>query len=280
MKMKTARLAVLGIALVAGIAAAVLASRSKPPVVAAAPPPLSTDGVLVAAKELNFGAVVDASDMRWEGWPSDHIPDGLVRKSASPGGIEELQGSIVRSNFAAGEPLRWERLVKGPHSGFLAAVLSKGSRAVAINIDTQGSSEAGGFILPNDRVDVIHIFPDEEAARKGVANSFVSETILTNVRVLAIGQNPQEKNGERFITGVNATLELTPYQAETIVLAQRTGQLSLALRSISDASEPSEQHQHYSTGLTVVRNGRVEYHDTGHVEHVVSREQGAGRATD
>ncbi|MGB6324433.1 MAG: Flp pilus assembly protein CpaB [Methylocella sp.] len=257
-----------------------LASRSNPPVVAAAPPPPATDGVLVAAKELNFGAVVDASDMRWEDWPKDHIPDGLVRKSASPSGIEELQGSIVRSDFAAGEPLRRDRLVKGPHSGFLATVLSKGSRAVAINIDTQGSSEAGGFILPNDRVDVIHIFPDEDAAHKIVANSYVSETILTNVRVLAIGQNPQEKNGERAITGVNATLELTPYQAETVILAQRTGQLSLALRSMADANEPSEQHQTYSTGLTVVRNGRVEYHDKGHVEHVVSREQGTGRATD
>ncbi len=240
--MKTARLAVLGIALVAGIAAAVLASRSKPPeIAAAAPPPPSTDGVLVAANELSFGALVDASDLRWEDWPKDHIPEGLVRKSTSPGGVEELQGSIVRSNFAAGEPLRRDRLVKGPHSGFLAAVLSKGSRAVAINIDTQGSSTAGGFILPNDRVDVIHIFQDEGAARNGIANSFVSQTILTNIRVLAIGQNFQEKNGERVITGANATLELTPFEAETIVLAQRSGQLSLILRSMTDANATAGQ---------------------------------------
>jgi pilus assembly protein CpaB len=239
--MKTARLAVLGVALAAGIGAAFLASTSKPPATAAAPPPPSTDGVLVAANELSFGAAVDASDVRWEDWPQDHIPEGLIRKSASPGGVAELQGSIVRSNFAAGEPLRRDRLVKGPHSGFLAAILSKGSRAVAINIDTQGSSEAGGFILPNDRVDVIHIFQDEGAARNGVANSFVSQTILTNIRVLAIGQNFQEKNGERVITGANATLELTPFQAETIVLAQRVGQLSLILRSMTDANAAAEQ---------------------------------------
>ncbi len=238
--MKTARLAVLGIALVAGISAAVLASGPKSPEIAA-PPPLLTDGVLVAAKELNFGAVVDVSDLRWDTWPKDHIPEGLVRKSATPGGIEELQGSIVRSNFAAGEPLRRDRLVKGPRSGFLAMVLSKGSRAVAINIDTQGSSTAGGFILPDDRVDVIHIFRDEGAARNGLANSFVSQTILTDIRVLAIGQNFQEKNGERVITGANATLELTPFQAETIVLAQRVGQLSLILRSMSDANAAAEQ---------------------------------------
>jgi pilus assembly protein CpaB len=239
MKITPARLAVLGIALVAGIGAAFLASRSNPSQIAPLPP--STDGVLVAAKDLTFGAVVDASDMRWEDWPKDHIPEGLVRKSVSPDGVAELQGSTVRTNFAAGEPLRRDRMVKGPHSGFLAAILAKGSRAVAINIDTQGSSEAGGFILPNDRVDVIHIFQDEGAARNGVANSFVSQTILSNIRVLAIGQNHQEKNGERFITGSNATLELTPFQAETIVLAQRVGQLSLILRSMTDANAAAEQ---------------------------------------
>ena len=111
---------------------------------------------------------------------------------------------------------------------------------MAINIDAQGSSTAGGFILPNNRVDVIHIFQDEGAARNGVANSFVSQTILTNIRVLAIGRNVQAKNGERVITGANATLELTPFQAETIVLAQRAGQLSLILRSTTDANAAAE----------------------------------------
>ncbi|MGH6838736.1 MAG: Flp pilus assembly protein CpaB [Methylocella sp.] len=253
--MKAARFAVLGVAIAAGIGAAVVAARSNPPAAAAAPPPpLLTDGVLVAAKELNVGDVVDESGLRWESWPKDHIPEGLVRKSASPDGVEELQGSTVRSNFAAGEPLRRERLVKGPHSGFLAAILPKGSRAVAINIDTQGSSEAGGFILPNDRVDVIRIFHDEDAAHKG-SGTFVSQTILTNVRVLAIGQNFQEKNGERVITGANATLELTAAQAETAILEQRVGQLSLVLRGMADASSAGEQQQNYSNGLMVVRNG-------------------------
>jgi pilus assembly protein CpaB len=263
MKITPARLAVLGASLVAGIGAYVLASESKPPQIAAAPPPLLTDGVLVAARELNFGAAVDATDLRWEDWPMDHIPEGLVRKSASSGGIEELQGSVVRANFAAGEPLRRDRLVKGPHSGFLAAVLASGSRAVAINIDTQGSSTAGGFILPEDRVDVIHIFHDDDAARKGVANSYVSQTILTNIRVLAIGQNFQEKNGERVVAGANATLELTPSQSETIILAQRTGQLSLVLRGMNDAKTAGEQHQDYNNGLMVVRNG-VALRDRAH----------------
>jgi len=236
--MKIARLAVLGTALAAGLAAAILASESKQPTIAAAPPPISTDGVLVAAKELNVGDAVEESGLRWVDWPTDHIPEGAIRKSASPAGIEELKGAFAQRIFAPGDLLRREGLDRDPT---FARKLASGNRAVAINIDAQGSSTAGGFILPNNRVDVIHIFQDEGAARNGVANSFVSQTILTNIRVLAIGQNFQEKNGERVITGANATLELTPFQAETIVLAQRTGQLSLVLRSITDANAAAEQ---------------------------------------
>ncbi|MGH6849172.1 MAG: Flp pilus assembly protein CpaB [Methylocella sp.] len=231
--MKTARLATLGIALAAGISAAVLA-RPKPPAVALAPPPPLTDDVLVAAKELDAGTRVDAADLRWDVWPKDKIPDGLIRKSDSPNGVAELKGFTARASFAPGEPLRREHLSKG--QDFLSAVLRPGMVAVAINIDTQGSSTAGGFILPpNDRVDVVHTFLD---ARNG--NSFFSEIILSNVRVLAIGQNIQEKNGERVMAGNNATLELTPTQAETIILAQRTGQLSLILRSLTDAKATDE----------------------------------------
>ncbi len=276
MKMNTARLAVLGVALMAGISAAVLASGSKPPEITAPPPP-STDGVLVAAKELNVGDKVDESGMRWDDRLKDNIPEGVIRKSASPGGVEELKGAFAQRNFAPGDLLRREGLDKDPP---FARRLASGKLAMAINIDTQGSSTAGGFILPNDRVDVIHTFHDEDAARKGIGNLFVSQTIMTNVRVLAIGSNIQAKNGEQVMNGVNATLDLTPAQAETIILAQRTGQLSLALRSMSDANEASELRQFYSTGLTVVRNGHVEHYERGLIEHVVSREQGTGPATD
>ncbi len=246
--MKIARLAVLGTALAAGLAAAILASESKQPTIAAAPPPISTDGVLVAAKELNVGDAVEESGLRWVDWPTDHIPEGAICKSASPAGIEELKGAFAQRIFAPGDLLRREGLDRDPT---FARKLASGKRAVAINIDAQGSSTAGGFILPNNRVDVIHIFQDEGAARNGVGNSFVSQTILTNIRVLAIGQNVQAKNGERVITGANATLELTPFQAETIVLAQRAGQLSLILRSMTDenaAAEPPPEPQQRPDG--------------------------------
>ncbi|HUB63707.1 MAG TPA: Flp pilus assembly protein CpaB [Methylocella sp.] len=285
--MKPARIAVLGIALAAGLGAAFLASGAKPPEKAPAPPPqILTDDVLVAAKELSSGDVVDESGLRWEPWPKDHIPDGFIRRSASPGGAAELKGSFACANFAPGDPMRRDRLVKDAHCGFLAARLRAGKRAVAINIDAQGSSTAGGFILPNDRVDVIHTFHDEDAARRGVGNAFVSQTILTNIRVLAIGQNFQEKNGERVITGATATLELIPSQAETIILAQRIGQLSLALRGMADSNAADEQRQTTSRELTVIRNGvanetgRVEHYESGPDEHVASREQESIRAID
>ena len=246
-------------------------------------PPPATDGVLVAAKELNVGDIVDESGMRWDDRLKDNIPEGVIRKSASPGGVEELKGAFAQRNFAPGDLLRREGLDKDPP---FVRRLASGNRAVAITIDTQGSSTAGGFILSNNKVDVIHTFHDEDATRKGIGNSFVSQTILTNVRVLAIGQNMQAKNGDQVINGVNATLEVTPAQAETLTAAQRTGQLSLALRGMADANAAGEQHQDSSNGLTVIRNGvavetgRVEHYDTGRVEHVVSREQGTGRATD
>src|SRR5690606_27734810 len=137
---------------------------------------------------------------------------------------------VACSQFFAGEPIRRERLVQGQSSGYLAASLPPGYRAVAITIDQTGATSAGGFVLPNDRVDVI----STTRIGAGGSESYESRTILSNVRVLAIGQNVQERNGERFVIGGNATLEVDPGQAEALVLAQRMGQLSLSLRSIMD----------------------------------------------
>ena len=252
--MKAIRLAVLGVAVAAGLGAAYLMSGTKQPepvrVVAVAPPIVTTDGVLVAARDLGFGSVVNEADMRWQSWPKDQVPSGTIRQSQQPGAMADVKGSIVRSNFAAGEPLRAERLVKGAGSGFLSAVLQSGSRAVAIDIADQGKT-AGGFILPNDHVDVIRTYHPEDAPA-GLA----SETILSNIRVLAIGQSVQEKAAERTIQGSTATLELTQQQAEKVILAQRTGQLTLSLRSMvdSDKSDPVKPVEAPQT-MTVIRFG-------------------------
>jgi pilus assembly protein CpaB len=256
--MKNARLVVFGVALTAGLGAAYLVMGSKPPPpppvrVAAPVPPVETENLLVAAHDLSFGAVIATPDLRWQSWPKAQVPPGVITKTLHPNALEEFKGSIVRSNFLLNEPIRPERLVRAGGSGFMAAVLTSGMRAIAINIDEKGTTSAGGFILPNDRVDVVRTFHAEDSP----PGTFASETILTNIRVLAIGQNIQEKAGERVITGGTATLELTPEQAEHIILAQRNSQLSLALRSIADAANPAMQAAPPPQSLTIVRFGNA-----------------------
>jgi pilus assembly protein CpaB len=257
--MKPARIAVLGAAILAGAAAFMLLqnpSAPPAPVEIAAGPSIKTTEVLVAAVDVPMGQTLKVADLRWQSWPDDGLPAGYVRRSDSASALQETAGSIVRSDFLSGEPIRREKLIKADGGGFMSAILPSGMRALAINIDTRGSTSAGGFILPNDRVDVIRTFRDEESARSG-GESTLSETVLSNIRVLAIGQNIQERNGEKVVTGETATLELSPQQVETIALAQKVGQLSLSLRSLADAKQTAEAPlpEKAESGLTVVRYG-------------------------
>jgi len=258
--MKPARLAVLGIAILAGGAAALMMGGGDPapvPQVVEAPPSMRTVEVLVAAVDLPMGQSLKAADLRWLAWPADSAPNAVIKRTEFPNGLEETTGSIARSNFFGGEPIRREKLIKADGSGFMSAILPAGMRAVAISIDTRGATSAGGFILPNDRVDIIRTFRDDESSRSGGVDVHMSETILANIRVLAIGQNVQDRNGEKVVTGETATLELTPAQAELITLAQKIGQLSLSLRSLADASQ-SQDAPRVDKGdgaLTVVRYG-------------------------
>lgn len=231
--MKPARIIVLVIAVAAGGVAALLAGRSDntpPP-----PPPIekiATVEVLAARTDINMGQTVTAQELQWQIWPQAAASASFIRKSDKPGAIEELSGSIARTPFAAGEPIREAKLIKANGSGFLAAMLPAGMRAVSTEISPE--TGAGGFILPNDSVDVI-LTRRELEKRQGV-ESHSSETILSNVRVLAIDQAIEEKNGQRVVVGKTATLEVSPRQAETLALSRQLGTLSLALRSLADAN--------------------------------------------
>jgi pilus assembly protein CpaB len=263
--MKKARLISLGFVAVCGLAAIWMvldkpAPAPEPRAVVMAPPPVPKEQILIATHELNFGSVLQPTDMAWQDWPKDSQIQGVVKKAERPNAIDELKESVVRGSFLANEPLRPERLFKGSSSGFLSAILAPGYRAVAINIEGGGGTTAGNFILPNDRVDVIHIYRDEDAAKSGAGDAFVSETLVTNVRVLAIGQNASDKNGAPTVGGSTATLELDPHQAETVILAQRVGQLSLILRSMQDSAKQaggsvSAANETRDRGVTIVRAG-------------------------
>ena len=255
--MKPARIAVLGVALLAAGGAAFLMMQSpqQEPVVVERQGPVKTTDLAVAAAELPIGQVLKSGDLRWQAWPTDYVPAGTVSKAEAPGGLPEFDGSIVRSPILAGEPIRRDKLVKANSNAFLSAILPPGMRAVAISIDTRGSTSAGGFILPNDRVDILRTYRDDEASKAGGIDVQNSETILSNIRVLAIGQNVQDKNGEKVVTGDTATLEVTPAQTEALSLAQKTGQLSLALRSLADAGVTEARKDKDDGAMTIVRYG-------------------------
>lgn len=257
--MKPARLAILAIALLAGGAAAYLMSGEEPapaPAPVAVGPAIRTTDVLVAAAEIPMGQTLKPADLRWQAWPAESASEGLIKRSDSPKALEDTAGSIARSAFLAGEPIRREKIIRADGSGFMSAILPSGKRAIAITIDTRGATSAGGFVLPNDRVDLIRTYRDEEASRISGADVQRAETILSNIRVLAIGQNVQEKNGEKVVTGETATLELTPAQAEQVTLAQRSGQISFALRSLTDANQTeAPREERNDRRLNIVRFG-------------------------
>jgi pilus assembly protein CpaB len=209
-----------------------------------------TDQVLVATRDLSYGTALAEPDTNWIEWPASAVPAGVVRKSEAPSAKEEIQGSFVRNPISNGEPVRRERLIKGQTAGLMSTMLASGRRAVAI--DVSPNTTAGGFILPNDHVDVIRTFRDADQVKDGVN----SEVILRNVRVLAMGQTVETKNGESVVTGATATLDLEPRQAEAVILAQRTGQLALLLRSMSDALEEKDAAEAGSDDpVTIVRFG-------------------------
>jgi pilus assembly protein CpaB len=252
-RMNRARIVVLSIALGAGGLAAYLASGSRE---APAPAPVAqipTVDILVAKADIGLGQSVKPDDLQWQAWPqatSGHF----ISRASKADAVKEFTGSIARSPFIAGEPIREQKLVKSDGSGFMAAILPAGYRAISTEISPE--TGAGGFILPNDRVDVILSKREKNPDSKGPDLS-TSEIILTNVRVLAIDQAPKEKEGTSSMVGKTATLELKPEQAETLARARQSGVLTLALRSIVDvnAVEKVEEQISRSEGLNIIRYG-------------------------
>ncbi len=258
--MNAARVIVLVIALAAGGLAAMLASRSDPPPPPApvAPQPqaqIETTEILVARDDIGVGQTLTSENMSWQIWPAENTGAQFIQKKNKPGAIAEMAGSIVRIAFAGGEPIREAKVIKAGSSGYIAALLPPGMRAIAMEISPEAG--AGGFILPNDHVDVI-LTRIEKASQE---EFFTAETILSDVRVLAIDQTVEEKNGQRVIVGKIATIALSPRQTETLALARRMGSLSLALRGLRDVSQPTAEGGENTVAnrqsINIVRFGRA-----------------------
>src|SRR5215216_514134 len=247
--MNIARVFVLIIALSAGGVAAYLArgtaEQSRP--VAEPVVQLPTVEILVAKSDIGLGQPVKPEDLQWQAWPAS-AGNNLVNRASRAEAIKEIAGSIARAPFIAGEPIREQKLVKANGSGFMAAILPTGMRAISTEISPE--TGAGGFILPNDRVDVILSKREKNPDGKG-PDVAQSEIILSNIRVLAIDQAPKEKEGVNSLVGRTVTLELKPEQAETLARARQSG---------TDANAAAEgrsedQIQKRSGSVNVVRYG-------------------------
>lgn len=260
--MKPARIIILAVAIVAAGMAGLLAMRlsgSKSVVLQQAEAVMKkepTVNVLVSSANLPVGSRLDDKSMRWMAWPEGSIIDGFITETTRPQAIAELTGVVVRLPMFEGEPVRREKIADA--SGrVMSSLLPSGKRAVSTEISV--ATGAGGFILPNDRVDVIMV-------RRGAEETYLTETVLSNVRVLAIDQQIQETpDGEKSVVGTTATLELTPDQAKVITVAQQMAErISLALRSVADAQEEDTSAADYllsgGTGkpaIQVIKSGSV-----------------------
>jgi pilus assembly protein CpaB len=228
--MKRAQIIGISIALGAGLLAFVgmRGVLKTPPKTVVQTERVDTVQVLVARADIPLGQLTTESHFRWQDWPKDAVGNAFITKSNKPNAMKDYTGAISRVPVLAGEPVTDAKIIKAGAGGVLAAILPQGMRAISTKITE--ASAVGKLILPNDHVDVILI----RRLRGRSGEEHVSDTLFRNVRVLAIGQTIEAKEGKKGSEGNVATLELTPRQAELLALANSMGDISLALRSVAD----------------------------------------------
>jgi pilus assembly protein CpaB len=231
--MNAVRIAILAAAAIAAIVVAVFVrqamSHDTPVAVVVEEKPAVR--ILVARRDLSIGERVGSGDFYWQTWPDEAMSPGYIVEGRSDG-ADDFAGAVVRAPISEGEPVTGRRLVQPGDAGFMAAVLSPGMRAVAVPISAERG--AGGFILPNDRVDVLVSYEEDVEGRRGSTRSFIARTVVENARVLAIDQTFGGGDGEENVVGETATLELTPDQARAVSVAVARGEVSLVLRSLME----------------------------------------------
>jgi pilus assembly protein CpaB len=221
-----------------------LAAREQP--IAAAPEPAPAQPrqmVLVAKGDLPAGQFLRPENLRWQPWPDDGIAENYITEGK--GRIEDFIGAVVRNGLNNGEPIADGRVVRPGDRGFLAAVLTPGYRAMSVTVTP--SSGISGFAFPGDRVDVIVTILIEFQKANGAEKEpdrRASETVLTNIRVLALDQRVDDQKRD-IVVAKTATLEVTPKEAEILAVASEMGKLSLSLRSLAqDTDQIAEANTH------------------------------------
>ena len=261
--MKRSQILLLAVALASGGLAAFLVlgsgSRNQAPQVQVKTEVVAEQQtqILVAARDIGVGERLSSAAVRWQKWPEGAMRPDYLNIAASPEAANQIENAVARFEIFAGEPIRDAKLVRSDQ-GYLSAVLLPGMRGVSVSVTPESGS--GGFIVPNDHVDVV-------LTRSAGNNTQISETVLSNVKVLAIGKRLGElgstggaaegtdQTTKRFDSETIATLELAPAQAETLVNAASSGRLSLTLRSVVDFVASDEPEIRRNQAISVIRAG-------------------------
>lgn len=264
--MSARQLIVLVVAAIAALGALLLIrgmGANHAQTTAKAEAPIAGEQVLVASADIAQGAAIKPGDLAWRQFPTASVNGAFIRQSAQPSASSEFVGAVARRSFVAGEPIVAVSVVQPNNRGFMAAELHPGFRAVAIKIKPETS--AGGFIQPNDHVDVLLTVSNEHSDNSGSSNKEVSSTVvLEDVRVLALDQTTQTQaagDAPQHVDADIAVLELNPDDARALAAADALGDLSLSLRSVeagtADATSGRPRLQQHQGTILVHAFGTV-----------------------
>ncbi len=246
--MNVTRIAVLGVALVAGVGAFFMMMNGKQnsPVQAVQAVQEKTVRVLVADKDFQRGERLTAEAIKWVDWPEKAMSEAYITE-ATGGDPAELEKAVARTSIIKGEPLIEAKIVRVGTSGLMAAVLAPGMRAVTMRITPE--TGVSGFVLPGDRVDIYYSETNNNNVTK-------TDMIFEDVRVLAINTVYSENPEAPVIEGANATVEMSPSDAEFFITTRASrGQMSFALRSVF-APEEGQAKPRRDQSVKVIRYGR------------------------
>ncbi len=221
--------------------------------------------VLTVTRDFAVGETIKAEDLQWSPWPKSNVTEGYYIQTTVPASIETLTGAVVKAALYKGEPLLPQKIVIPGEQGLLATMMNPEMRAVSIEISAESAS--GGFILPNDRVDIILTYDQRADPDRGIQERTIATTIIKNVRILAIDQNfATNAEGETARLGSTATIEVMPNEVELVAMAMRLGEVSLALRPLDQAISGTDRsprielldgaNDSVGAGITIIRNGQ------------------------
>ncbi|MEX6633111.1 Flp pilus assembly protein CpaB [Hyphococcus lacteus] len=249
--MNVSRIAILGVAVVAGAGAFVLMlgqNKTIAPIQIVEPVKEESVRVLVASQNIQRGERLTLEGTSWIAWPKKAVRPTFITDE-NPEARESLESAVARSLIVAGEPIVNEKVVHAESSGLMAAIISPGMRAVTLRVSPETAS--GGFILPGDRVDILFTGGGRDSRDGGLAR-----TMFEDVRVLAVNTVFSENTEAAHIDSVNVTLELAPLDSETFISARSSGSLSLVLRSIFKPEGELLATERRSSNVSVIRYGR------------------------